>query len=517
MNDFLVTYLLHSTVILALTLLLLRLPAFQTPHIRDAALRVALIAGLLTSALAPLHRQALPLSTPVVAPTDVMRDKQERSAGGLNATALGHDQDTTVARRAPVTPSVDWAAVLLLASAVFAVSRFSAAWFVVRRSHIGRADDPDLRAKLHDFDAQSGRRNQIEVAWTRFQVPCALGIRHILLPQDVRHRLSAAELGAVLAHEYAHLLRRDPLWNLALSFLTHLFWFQPLNWIALRAWRDASEELCDEWAAQRASRLSLAQAILTLARQGQHAAPTLLTRQVAHSTHLSKRIHALIEPKETRMKRTHLFVIAVVPFLLGAVTPPLALASTTPKGRLTVVLDAAHGDRDPGVVERNGLLREDEVVLAIAKKVQGQLERQGVTVIMTRADAAELPLQERVKRIPRSANAFITLHVNASQNRADQGVQTFIARQEVGPPLLAESRKLAESVQAAVIATTGARNGGVIFDDKYNFYVLRKANVPAALIEVGYMTNEREARMLGDDKYQVRIAEGIVRGVLTQR
>lgn len=355
------------------------------------------------------------------------------------------------------------------------------------------------------------------MCWTRLPVPCVLGTHHLLLPHDIRGRLSAAELDAVLAHEWAHLLRRDPLWNLALSFLTQLLWFQPLNWIALRAWRDASEEICDAWAAQHAPRLTLAQAILTLARQGQphlHGAPTLLTSQAARNTHLSQRIHALLEPKETHMPRPRILILALVPSLLGAFTPPLALASTPGGKHLTVVLDAAHGGRDPGVVGLDGRLREDDVVLDIARKVRAHLEKQGVTVILTRDDETELSLQERMRRIPSSADAFICIHVNASRTSADQGVETFIARQEAGPSLLAESRKLADRVQAAVVTSTGAKNGGVTFEDKYNFYVLRKANVPAALMEVGYMTNEREAGALQDDRYRERIAEGIARGVL---
>ncbi|WP_102126007.1 M56/M15 family metallopeptidase [Deinococcus planocerae] len=518
MSDFLATYLLHSTIILALTLALLRLPTFQTAFIRDAALRIALIAGLLTSALAPLHRQALPLTGPVLLHEGIARSGHHRQAAGRSETIDG--ERTGEVGVGPATPdahAVDWVAVLLLGSIIFAVTRFGAAYIVVRRRYIGRVDDPHLRAHLQHLVAGSGRRGGIEVCWTRLPVPCALGTRYILLPHDVQSRLSAAELDAVLAHECAHLLRRDPLWNLGLSFLTHLLWFQPLNWVALRAWRDASEEVCDAWAAQHAPCLTLAQAILTLVQQGQpslHGGPALLTSQAARSTHLSQRIHALIEPKETPMKRPRILILALVPSLLGAFTPPLALASTPGGKHLTVVLDAAHGGRDPGVVGLDGHLREDDVVLDIAKKVQARLEKQGVTVILTRNDETELSLQDRVRRIPSSADAFICIHVNAPRNPADQGVETFIARQEAGPSLLVESRKLADRVQAAVVASTGAKNEGVTFEDKYNFYVLRKANVPAALIEVGYMTNEREAGALQEDRYRERIAEGIARGVV---
>lgn len=350
------------------------------------------------------------------------------------------------------------------------------------------------------------------MSWTRLSVPCALGTRRILLPHDLHDRLGPAEMEVVLAHECAHLLRRDPLWNLALSLLAHLFWFQPLNWLALRAWRNASEELCDAWAARRTSPLTLAQAVLTLARDGQQVRPpSLLTRPAARPTHLSQRIHALIEPQETHMNRPRLLALAAVPALLGLAVPPLAFASGAGQKPLMVVLDAAHGGPDPGAVGLNGQVREDQIVLAIARKVRAKLGADGVRVIMTRDGSEGVLLPDRVKQVPPSADAFLSIHANASQDPAQRGVQTLTGRQEAGAPILAKSLQLADRVRTAVVANTGAADREGMIG---SYYVLQKTKVPATIVLVGFITNDGEARALQDPTYQDRVAQGIVESVL---
>lgn len=162
--DFLATYLLHSTVILGLTLAFLRLPALQTPFIRDTALRVALVAGLLTSSLAPLHRQSLPLTAPVLPLADIVKSEAPEQAAERGKSASGgRIHEVGVGPATPDAHAVDWAAVLLFGSIIFAVTRFGAAYVVVGRRYIGRVDDPYLQTQLQHLVSRSGRRSRVEV------------------------------------------------------------------------------------------------------------------------------------------------------------------------------------------------------------------------------------------------------------------------------------------------------------------------------------------------------------------
>jgi beta-lactamase regulating signal transducer with metallopeptidase domain len=96
--------------------------------------------------------------------------------------------------------------------------------------------------------------------------PCVLPGAIIALPRRCELELSDAELGAVLAHEWAHVARRDVLWSSVLRVLVAVLWIQPLNRWALRQLLDAMEQSCDDWALRRTGeRLGLARSISLVA------------------------------------------------------------------------------------------------------------------------------------------------------------------------------------------------------------------------------------------------------------
>lgn len=505
MGSFVLTYLLHSTAFLGLALLAVRLRPFHSPHLRDLILRVALLAGLGTALLGPHVRPALPVghwAPPVVT---VQGPQQPESRTPINPHAATTERTPTRAATPPALP-VDGGAALLLVGALFALLRFGAAVWHIRRRHAGPVQDATLEARATQY---AGRR--VQLSHTRLAVPCAVGTRHILLPGEIEKRLHPSELDAVLAHECAHLRRRDPLWTAGLSLLTHLLWFQPLNWLALREWRAATEEQCDAWAAQHAPRLTLARALLTLARAQASPGPAaLLLSPAVRTPPLSRRIHALLDPKEFPMNRRHLPGLLLLPVLLGAALPPVALAGGR-EGVRTVVIDAAHGGGDPGAV---GEVRESEVVLAIALRVRAQLERQGVNVVLTRGDDTKVSLPDRIKRVPASADALVSIHLNSSDDRAARGIEAYSASPLLAPALAARSQRLSEAVLGGLVAATGAPGRPVTPE---MFYMVAKSPVPATLIEVGFVSNTQEAQALGTAAYQDKVAQGIARGLLNYR
>lgn len=173
--------------------------------------------------------------------------------------------------------------------------------------------------------------------------------------------------------------------------------------------------------------------------------------------------------------------------------------------RITVVLDPGHGGRDPGAVGIGGL-QEVEVVNAVTPEVAALLEQQGVQVVLTRADNRTLELETRVQVAERaSADVFVSIHANAiSMSRPDvNGIETFHAS--------SAGQILAAAIQDSLIEATGSPSRGV---KSARFFVIRRTSMPAALVEVGFVTGAEDAPRLEDPGYRRLLAQAIARGIL---
>ncbi|MDR3592408.1 MAG: N-acetylmuramoyl-L-alanine amidase [Negativicutes bacterium] len=177
-----------------------------------------------------------------------------------------------------------------------------------------------------------------------------------------------------------------------------------------------------------------------------------------------------------------------------------------------IVIDPGHGGIYPGAVH-NGI-REATVNLAVALKVRDRLAATGAAVILTRTTDTNLAapgasladdLQARVD-VAKTAGAdiFISLHANADENVTAAGVIGFFP---AGRP-----DDLARALKDGAVHGTAAVDGGV---RPANFYVLRNSEIPAALLEMGFLTCPEEAACLSEDTYQNQLAEGIVKGIIT--
>ena len=176
--------------------------------------------------------------------------------------------------------------------------------------------------------------------------------------------------------------------------------------------------------------------------------------------------------------------------------------------RVLVVLDAGHGGRDPGAVCDD--VKEADVNLAITQRVAALLEADArLDVKQTRTLDIYVTLADRIA-VANDADAALYLSVqsNACEYPDATGVVTLVSNTlEAGAP----SWQFAEVLQDAVTAATRARDRGVVAQDLY----LHRAEMPAALIEVGFLTNDGERSLLTDPDYQQTIAQGIYDGIVT--
>ena len=187
-------------------------------------------------------------------------------------------------------------------------------------------------------------------------------------------------------------------------------------------------------------------------------------------------------------------------------TPPVEKPEEETLSAL-VVLDPGHGGSANGAVY--GDVAEKDLNLAIALQTERLLEEAGLTVLMTRADDRDMDLYRRSGLAnSQGADLFVSIHCNASlTNPEAQGIYTAAAdRQSAG-------WVLADVLRQTMIAAAGAEDMGT--EPRPNLAVLRTAQVPAALVECGYMSTPAELERLCQPDYQLLLARGIAEGVLT--
>ncbi len=214
------------------------------------------------------------------------------------------------------------------------------------------------------------------------------------------------------------------------------------------------------------------------------------------------------------------------------------------RGPFTVVIDPGHGGESTGATGRSGIA-EKTLTLQVARTLSDRLRGTGVRTVLTRSSDQDLSLTDRTAIANHeSADLFVSLHVNSSYGRTAQGAETYFLSLEAsdedaaelaaredeadsGQPNfandlefilwdlaqshhLAESQRLAKLVQQEFNASLGLRDRGV---KQAPFRVLRGANMPAVLVELGFISNPDEERLLQDGSHQQRLVDALARAI----
>ncbi|MCA0988730.1 N-acetylmuramoyl-L-alanine amidase [Guptibacillus algicola] len=172
---------------------------------------------------------------------------------------------------------------------------------------------------------------------------------------------------------------------------------------------------------------------------------------------------------------------------------------------LTIVVDPGHGDHDPGASRGN--LLEKDINLDVSTYLEKKLKQAGANVVMTRRDDTFIELGDRSKMANKiDADSFISVHTNSGPEAA-HGIETYWYSKYSS----AESKALAESIQKRLIEVTNARDRGV---KHASFSVVRESTMAAVLVEVGFLSNNEEYKLLLSQSYREQLADGIYQGVI---
>jgi len=174
---------------------------------------------------------------------------------------------------------------------------------------------------------------------------------------------------------------------------------------------------------------------------------------------------------------------------------------------LLIIVDAGHGGKDPGTC--CGDILEKDINLAVALKLAKKLNEGGARVMMTRTEDVEIDLEERARMANQEkADIFISVHCNYYEDSAEiKGLECYYKEDS------AEGEELANRILEEFEGTDKVVNRGV---KTANYRVLRKTDMQAVLVELGYMSNPEECRKLTKEDYQELLAERIAAGILKE-
>lgn len=194
------------------------------------------------------------------------------------------------------------------------------------------------------------------------------------------------------------------------------------------------------------------------------------------------------------------------------------LVSQQKEEGLTVVLDAGHGGTDPGKIGVNGE-KEKELNLEITMLLKEKLEKQGIQVVLTRDSDGGLydeqsnnkkvqDLQRKCELIHKtSPRCAVSIHQNSYTTPEVKGAQVFYYTNS------AEGKKLAEGLQTALVEGVDPENHREAKGNT-SYYLLKKTDVPLAIVECGFLSNPEEAGLLATKEYQEKVAEAVCTGIL---
>ena len=234
------------------------------------------------------------------------------------------------------------------------------------------------------------------------------------------------------------------------------------------------------------------------------------------------------------LKKDHVVLAAILLALVIGIsvfgisyTPRADMAAATDGGERCVILDAGHGDEDPGAVSDNLKINEKDINLLIVKKVEDLLKKDGIKVTLTRSeDMLKYPegmagytakrkadLIGRKQMIDSSdADIVVSVHLNKFPQPQYWGAQAFY------PHNSADSKMLAESIQGEIKKTADPKNEReALVRGKPNelpIVIFKDLTKPTVVVESGFLSNPEDEQRLASGGYQQKLAQAIRDGIM---
>lgn len=170
-----------------------------------------------------------------------------------------------------------------------------------------------------------------------------------------------------------------------------------------------------------------------------------------------------------------------------------------------ICIDAGHGGSDPGAISHDNI-KEKDITLTLALALRTKLLSIGQKVILTRSNDLFVPLSTRCNYANTlKADLFLSIHCNSSLNNKASGTETFCLRKGT------KGEKLARYIQQSMLEHTKLKDRGV---KNENFCVLEDTVMPAALVEIAFLSNFDDKKLLLSSAFQATVVCALEKAIL---
>ena len=344
------------------------------------------------------------------------------------------------------------------------------------------------------------------------------GMRLVLLEKDITphvffnclfvNKTEYLEKGLsapVLRHEKAHSVQYHTFDVLFFELALVFFWFNPIVWLYKKAMVENHEYLADQ-AAVIEDGLDRGDYIKELIFSTTKDLSFLVTSGFGH-VQLKNRIAMLnkTKPKPVALVVRTIAVIVFTATLLASNT----IVPGPPEGPFVVVVDAGHGGSDDGAIISQVV--EKTINLEISKKLAALSDKR-VQIVTTRDVDRTMTFEERKELVRRHrADLFVSLHCNSNpENESSTGIEAYYIDEGSSSSRALEYCQAFSSEKLGPLGEKGKVKTA-------NLSILRGLDCPAILLELGFLTNDQERKVLTDDEQQELIAKAVYKRLLKLR
>lgn len=338
-------------------------------------------------------------------------------------------------------------------------------------------------------------------------------LRNVFWRNDISLNEQTGRL--ILQHEIAHIQQKHTLDKLFMQIVNALCWLNPVYILIQKELYIIHEFIADDKSVTDKDTAAFAAMLL----QVHYGDFKFFPAQPFFYSPVKRRLIMLTTSKEPRF--SYLRRIMALPLIACTVllfafklqkeeVTPLTIAPNT---SFKLVIDAGHGGTDDGANALAGNVKEKDITLLIAKKIQSLSASYGIDVLLTRDRDITLNPAERVQKIAdMHADACVSIHINAAPDAKPSGMEVCIAKDNKNGQL--DKSKILGSALIQKLSSNFTVQPALL-QKQVGIWILQANSIPAALIECGYLSNKDDLSALQKEEIIERIANNILASVVS--